>query len=199
MIQVSVRGGMNEALAQMQSLADGLKDKAIVRSLNRALDGAYTTADKGIRARYNIKKKDLAPAFQKARAYLAQAVPFAQLTVSGKRISLYAFDARGVTRKRGALKAGDLTVQVLNARGRSVVQGRRALVGRPFIQTIKGRTGIWQRATRDRFPIKLLHSVSMPQAFLNKVVFDAVKQATREVFVKNFKQQVQFLTERRGG
>jgi hypothetical protein len=50
------------------------------------------------------------------------------------------------------------------------------------------------RRGRERYPIKSLRSVSVPQQFANKVVREAVDVAVRESFDKNFRQQLKFLS-----
>lgn len=193
MIYVSVSSDAKRVAARMHGLADGLNSKATVRALNRANDSAYTEADKRIRDIYNIKKKDLAPAFKKEPARGSQASLSAELVVKGVRIGLIAFDAKMAARGRKGVKAGDVTVQVLRSKGRTVVRGKGA--GRPFIQTLKGNPGVLQRVGKARYPIKYLRSLSVPRAFLNKVVLAAVRKTSTAVFVKNYQQQVTFLLQ----
>jgi hypothetical protein len=184
MIGVEVRSDFKRVIAEFDARHAGVIDKATIRALNRALDKAQTEANSRIRDRYNVKAGVVRKAMKKIRAHRAQAYAFARLSIEGARIPLIEF---GATWTRGQ-KVG-ASVKVLKAGGRKRIPG--AFIG---VHGYTGARQVFVRRGRERYPIKSLRSVSVPQQFANKVVREAVDVAVRESFDKNFRQQLKFLS-----
>jgi hypothetical protein len=53
---------------------------------------------------------------------------------------------------------------------------------------------VFVRQGKERYPIKALRSVSVPQAFLHQAVLQATDVAVRDAFEKTFRQQLIFLS-----
>lgn len=179
--RVDVRGDMKRAIADITALKEAAVGRATYRSLNRALDAAATGASREIRREYNIKHRAVLSAMKKRRA--SGGSLFARLTIEGARIGLIEFDARWSRRQPGA------SVKVKVAGARKIVRGA-------FIatNTATGYRGVFRRTGKSRYPIRNLRSLSIPQAFSTKAVFTAVELLTRETFLRNYEQQVRFLS-----
>jgi len=185
-IKVDLRSNISSVIAKFEMLPDAIRNKAAVNALNRALDQSATEASRQIRARYNLKASAVSAAMKKKRASLRGNQLYAVLSINGARIPLVEFEARWARNQPGA------TVQVLKG-------GARKTVLHAFIATMKsGHQGVFTRQTKagtwsKRLPIRELYSISIPQAFLNKTVQDAVKKMANDSFVKNFQQQLKYL------
>jgi hypothetical protein len=184
MIGVNVRSNFDRVIAEFTPLHKGIIDKAKVRALNRTMDSVQTVAIKKIRERYNVKAAVVRKAMKKLRAHRAQGSAFAMLEISGARLPLIEFAA---TWKRGQ-KIG-ASVKVLRGGPRKRIPG--AFIG---VHGYTGARQVFVRRGRERYPIKSLRSVSVPQQFANKVVREAVDVAVRDAFDKNFRQQLKFLS-----
>lgn len=186
MIQIDVRSNIREVQAEIVALADRVKNKATARALNRALDSAATLANRKVREIYNVRAAAVSRTLSKQRAHPGQIYLRATLTVRGRRMNLYDFGARQT-------RAG-VSVKVK-------VGGPRKVIPGTFIATNShtGFRGVFVRVGRERYPIRNLRSVSIPQMIRNRVVIDALRQTAREVFTRNFRQQVRFLGQMNGG
>jgi hypothetical protein len=179
-VRIDVRTDIKRAVAEVQALRKDI-DKATYRALNRAIDKVATETGREIRKEYNVRQKAITSALRKRRAHKKSL--FARLIVEGVRLGLIEFAARQ------------------NRAGTSVkikVKGGRKTVKSAFIaaNTATGYRGVWRRVGKDRYPIRNLTSISVPQAFANKTVIAALEKVAVETFNKNFEQQVRFLSGR---
>ena len=163
-IGVSVTSSIKHVRASFTALTDKVSGKATMRALNRALDQSATEASRKIREVYNILE--------------------ARLEMRGERIGVIEFGARQV--------GAGVSVKIKRAGGRDVIP-------HAFITTLKsgalaGYRGVAVREGKGRFPIRFLRSISLPQAFKNKAVLEAVNEMGRVSFVKNLRQQIVFLS-----
>lgn len=182
---VSVRHDVRRAVVEIQKLREDVSDKATYRALNRALDKVATETGREIRKVYNVKHRAVLNAIKKQRARAGRL--YAVMEMRGTRIPLIEFSA---TWKRGQKTGASVKVLVRGARKR--IQG--AWIG------VHGHTGalqVFQRVGKERYPIKSLRSVSVPQAFSNEAVIAAVNAIAAESFGKNYEQQLRFLTRGR--
>lgn len=187
-IRISVRSDIKRAVAEFSAERKAV-EKATYRALNRALDKAATDTGREIRKEYNVKQRAIRSALRKRRA--SSKSLFAKLLVEGVRLGLIEFDARWSRRMPGA------SVKVK-------VQGGRKFVPGSFIGTRRWQSwqdgaeqahrGVFRRVGKERYPIRYLRSVSVPQAFSNKAVLAAVERVAVETFNKNLQQQLRFLT-----
>ena len=183
MITTSVRRESDFTLARFEAGHRDKIGKATIRALNRAIDTAQTVANRKIRERYNVKAAAVRKAFKKKRASKRQLYAVAELEISGLRIPLIEFGASWARNMRPGA-----SVKVLKEGGRKRIAG--AFIG---VHRASGARQVFIRTTKDRYPIKALRSVSVPQQFAHKAVLKAVQVATRETFSKNFAQQLKYL------
>lgn len=184
MIGLDVRSDAKRVIAEISALNRQIVDKATLRAINRALDTAQTVGNRKIRETYNIKARAVRAAMKKRRANARSL--FARLEVSGALIPLIEFDARWTrTTKIGA------SFRVKKGGPRRRIRG--AFIG------VHGATGarqVFVRRGAERYPIKTLRSLALPQAFLSRAVIGGVDAAVAESFEKNFRQQLVYLGAR---
>jgi hypothetical protein len=223
MIGVDVRSNMREVLAEFRARTAAIKDKAIVRALNRALDQTATEASREIRKVYNIKHAAVLKAMKKTKATSASLT--STMTLRGRRIGLIEFAARAVNpwnvKGRGHKPGGGVSVQIKRAGGRTLIKGAFIAAGTANNYKGGGSAGmlqVWRRigyeaaisrgvrwnslggwregGARGEEPIISLRSISLPKAFQDKAVLAAVKKVSNASFTKNYKQQIQYLNSK---
>jgi len=183
MINVDVRSNVDQVLAEFRQGTRGLQEKATVRALNTALDRSATEANRRIREVYNIKARAVAASFKKKRAAGGSRLANATLTIRGARIPLIEFAARW-TRKTPT----GASVMIKRGEGRKRIAG--AFIG------VHGKTGarqVFVRVGKKRYPIKSLRSISLPQAFVEKTVLEAVQAKAAATFRSEFERQLTHL------
>jgi hypothetical protein len=193
-------------------------ETATIRALNRGIEKARTNASREIRKVYNIKHGAILKVMSVQKARKGEL--YAQLIVGGKgkgrRLNLIEFSPRAVNPwnikgRSHKNRGGGVSVQIK-------VGGPRTLIPGAFIAASTknnyqgggsaGMRQVWrrheyffgaggnrwnQKASHGEDVIVNLRSLSIPQAFANKVVIAAVAQAAVEVFEKTFNQQVEYL------
>lgn len=184
--RIDVRSNTRQVLAEFRAFEDGLRDVAMVRAINRAIDVAQTEGGREIRKEYALKAAVISAAMVKRRARRGMAGGASgMLIVAGRPIGLIDFNANQT--RRG------VSVRIKKGSGRKVLQSA-------FIATTsKGYRGVFRRTGKSRYPIKTLRSVSIPQTFINKVVIKAVDAATVDAYERTLAQQTRFLMSKKHG
>lgn len=192
-IGVSVVSTINGVRATFRQLQDRVANKATVRALNRALDQSATEASRKIREVYNIRHGAILKAMKKIRAGGRLGIAQAEIRMRGGRFGLIEFDARWTRNMAGA--------SILEKRA-----GGRKTIAHSFITTIRsgpfaGYRGVAIRAWlqghfagKEERDFYFLRGISLPAAFRNKAVIEAVRKVASESFLKNFRQQIKFLS-----
>lgn len=185
-MQINVKADISAALAKLDRVGKEVRDKAVVRALNRVAEQARTQASREIRdAGYNVKSAALKKSIDLWKAGQGRLV--ARLRASGRPIPLIAYDAR-------AVKAG-VSVKV---------KGGRKALAHAFIATMpSGHKGVFERVGSSHkkvvfngvaqwrgLPIKELFGPGVPSMFANKVVMDALERGIRERFPERFKYEL---------
>lgn len=188
-VRIDVRSDIRRAVVEMRGLRDDVENKATYRALNRALDKVATETGREIRKVYNVKQRAIRNALRKQRAN--SRFLFARLLVEGVRLGLIEFDARWSRRQPGA------SVRVKVAGGRKVIP--HSFIAAATANNYRGGGSmgmrqVYVRKGKDRYPLRSLKSLSVPQAFANQAVLEALERVSVETFNKNFQQQVRFLT-----
>lgn len=153
---------------------------ALARAVNRAAESARTAM---VRAMATDMGMSLKASTIRDQIVMQPAHPrhlVASLVVTGRRIPLIDFKARGPEPSRG--------------RGRGVtagVRGGRTLYPRAFIATMSsGHRGVFLRKGTARLPIAELHGPSLPHVFAK---YFAVGQARgEEALITNVQHELRF-------
>jgi len=193
-VKIDVRSNIGEVVATIQALPDRLKDRAILRSINRAVDSVATESSAQIRAVYNLKHRAILAALTKHKA--SRGTLAGDVTFKGRRVPLIEFEARWRQR------------QPVGATAKIFVGGSRVPYRGAFIAAATsnnprgggsaGMNQVWVRVGKDRYPIRVLRGISIPLTLRNKVVIEAVRKVASDTFTKNFTQQIKYLTSPNG-
>jgi hypothetical protein len=181
MIQISVKHDMHAIVVGLDNYRKDLIDGAVVRALNRTATTIRAEAARDINEEYPGLKigaiKDKID-IQRANKITQRAI----VSVSGRPIPIVEFAARQT--------AAGVTVKV---------KGTRKLLRGAFLATMpSGHIGVFYRrgppgARVARLPIDQVFSISLPVAFSNKRVMDAVVRAAQERFPDALSQEVRFI------
>lgn len=172
---------VRNALSALDGIRAEIADKALVRAINKTADQAKVQASRAIRdAGYKIKAGTIKASITIARATATTLQ--ASVIAKGKRIPLVEYTARPV--KPGVTVA--------------VKEGRKLVRGVFFATMPTGHRGVYERDTRrgakrvpyqrngkrntKQLPIRELYGPSIPQAFVNATVQDALLTGVRERF-----------------
>jgi hypothetical protein len=107
-----------------------------------------------------------------------------RLEVSGRRLPLIDFRARGPEPSRG--------------RGRGVsyrLPGGRGRAPHAFITTLAGRRGVFRRRTENRIPLEELHGPSLVRVF--EKFLPVGRERGREALVRNLRSEIAFAQSKR--
>ncbi len=204
MISVDISTNLNAVRARIVSLSTDLQEKAAARALNRAGDQGITRASREIRRVYNISASRVRSQIKVVQRARLGNLAFV-FRVSGKRIALAEFSPRQT--KKG------VTIQIKKG-------GARKLIPHAFLATMSsGHTGVFVRSygskgrvpgdvgyfrtgkgsrIRPHFdsdtPISEFYSLDVPKMVTEQTVVAAVKSEINDSFMRNFQQQVDFLS-----
>jgi hypothetical protein len=180
MIRIDVRDNLKGVALRYQRLGTDVRDKALVRALNRTATTVRAEASREIRKQYNLKSRVVKDQIRITRANRATLT--AVIQASGRPIPLIEFDARWNRRMKGA------SVRVKHER--KVVRGA-------FIATMPGgHRGVFVRKGDRRLPIRQLFSISLPTAFTQKQVTAAIVAAAQARFPVAIEQEMKFALSR---
>jgi hypothetical protein len=174
-VTVAVRNTGPAMFARLKAKAPA----AISRSLNRAAVSARTVMVPAMAKDLGVKQSAVKDGIRTVNATPARQV--ARLAASLKRLSLYALGAKGPVPSRG--------------KGRGVtVRGKR--YPHAFIATVgSGRhTGVFQRKTKARLPIRELLGASLGRVFIKYRELGRVRAL--EALAKNLQAEFKFALTR---
>lgn len=198
-VKIDVRSNIDQVVAAIGALPDRLRERAIMRSINRAVDAVATESSREIRKVYNLKHSAILKALTKTKA--SRITLTGDVTFKGRRVPLIEFQAQW---RQG---------QPVGATAKIFVGGRRAAYRGAFIAAAKrnnarggGSMGMLQvyvrsdraKAAHDRYPIRVLRGISIPLTLRNKAVIQAIRKVASDAFTKNFTQQIKHLTSPNG-
>lgn len=176
-MRIEIKSNVRGAIDQLRLDSDEYK-LAVMRSLNRTADGLKTDASREIRSQYQIKAKDLSPAFSIKRATTFDLK--SEVGASGRPLPIYDFAARWTRRMAGASVA--------------IKKGTRKTLKGSFIARMpSGHAGVFARDGRSRLPIAEKFTISVPGMFGAKAIFDALKVVVNDRFEKAMEQNTKFL------
>lgn len=173
-MQISVSHNLSSVALAYKDLADKYVNQATVRALNKTATTVRAEAARKIGREYNIKI-----GAAKSQMWITQANRGrvkATITVSGRPIPLVEFDARQVR--------GGVSVKV---------KGTRKVVRGAFIATMRtGHRGVFVRTSGRRLPIRQLFALSLPVAFSQKQIVDALLSVASDRFAETLRQEIRF-------
>jgi hypothetical protein len=176
-----------ENIEHTQKALAGIKggaEKALSRSLNKAVKGIRTDAVRSAREEYVAKAKDIRSTIRisrsKPNALRASAVS------RGKRISLYNFKVS----KQNVKQKRPVRVQVKNT------GGAMKPLAHAFVRTMNGsQTGVFERVGKRRLPIKKLTGPAAPTMIGSETVRIAIEENALRRFEKELDHQIIYLME----
>ena len=160
---------------------------AMARAMNRALEGARTTAVKETRAEYRVSSRDV-----KATMRVQKATPAnlqAEVVSTGKRIPLATFGTRPTQPGTGGPGRPPLRVGVKRAGGRKPIEGA-------FIARV-GRVAV--RVGAKRYPIRTLYGPAVPQMMGADKVIARVEEIATQRLDARLDHEIEHALERAAG
>jgi hypothetical protein len=189
MINISVKADISRALAKLQSAPKDVMTRAVPRALNRVAAEAKTESSRSIRAAgYKLKAGAIKKQISIRRATRSELKAIVKAT--GKPIPLIEYAAREVsTGVSVAVKGGRKIIK--HAFIATMPTGHKGVyvrVGKGHKKVIKNGKVIW-----SGLPIKQLYGPSIPAAFSNEVVQDALKLKIKQRFPQLLAHEMAFL------
>lgn len=188
MLGLNLKHNLDELLNEVGTFSLEEQQKATMRALNRAAQGAITDGSKKIRERYrNLKKRDVDDAFSISPA--TKDVQKAVVTIRGRPLSLARFLAGQVT----ARGKGGVWVNV---------KGERKFIPHVWAQAMKTKTGddylvIMGRVGKERYPVEVLKTIDIPGAFSVDEVIQYVQAQSDVRFETELVRNLRFLESNR--
>lgn len=176
-VSFDVRSGVKEMALGIGKDAEKHIPTALNQTINRTLRKARTEADKGIRQELNIKKADVTKNMKIHKS--TKRTLWGKVTAFGKGLGLIKFGAKQT--KKG------VTFKVKKKHGRKLLKSG-------FIRKMKsGHVGVFvrkdkvqRRGAKHGLPIKEGITTSVPEAFSNKIVRDALVKLGQSFFWPEF-------------
>ena len=180
-----------EGLTSLKALPHELSHahvKAAIKTMNREGTRLKTFLFKEVRSEYMIKTSDLKKSAKEIRAsYEGVGVRglFYELGIGSRPLPLSYFGAREKwVRGADGIKRRGVTVKIKR-------KGRRKMAKSAFLHD----GHIFKREAEERYPLKYLTSLSIPQMFKEEIVLDGLK-LTEEHFPKTYHESLMFYTSK---
>ncbi|SHN77271.1 phage tail protein [Desulfitobacterium chlororespirans] len=172
---------------QLQKLEEQLKDfpeqipAVAVRAINRAAEASRSAVSKFVREEYFIGASNLTGRIKIKKAYQADMV--ADIYAKDRTISSINFKVRA--NKPLPKKGSYAHLRVKKSSSGGMVKGS-------FITTVRGRhRNVFTRVTKNRFPLRSLHSPSVPQMMGHEDGIRVMEETAREVLEKRLEHEVE--------
>ncbi len=177
---------VREAVRNLRLLR-GRARATVARSMNRAANSAKTVGAREIASDVGLRVGTVKEQIRLTRATPQQLL--ATLEISGRRIPLIEFHARGPYPSRG--------------RGRGVtykIGETPARLPHAFIAIMRsGHRGVFRRVGTKRRPIIELLGPSLPQVFSKPSIVQTMQERYRESLLVNLKHEIEYELSRLGG
>ena len=178
MLTVSVQSNVRAQLDRLSLARREIKEKAVVRALNRTVDNVRAEAVRRVRETYTLKAGTVRQQMRVEKAWGGRLS--ASVVASGRPIPLYEFAARWSPRMAGASFA--------------VKRGNRKTLKDTFIAEMKsGHKGVFERQGAKRLPIEEKYSIGVPGMFGAKDMQRVLSTIGMQRFNVNLAQQIKFL------
>lgn len=189
-MSITVAADLTQFHREIRALGDRAPIAAS-RALNRSIASVNTATVRAVAADTTIAQKFVRKAIEITKA--TPRVLLARLTVTGRRIPLIAFQARGPQPSRG--KGQGVTYNLGRGR-RRLASGFIARVA-STAQRVQGvgHLGVFVRRGLARLPIVERFGPSLPHVFLQAAIDRARRRLALELLDKNLRHEVRFLVE----
>src|SRR5258708_32060689 len=193
-VKIDVRSNIDQVTATIGALSDRLKERAIMRSINRAVDSTATESSRIIRQTYNLRHSAILAALTKHKA--SRVGLTGDVTFKGGRVPLIEFQAQW---RQGQPVGASAKIFV----GGSRIAYRGAVItaatrNNPTASGPAGSLPVYKRVGRGRYPNRVLRGISVPLTMRNKGVVEAERKVASDTFTRNFSQQIKYLTDANG-
>ena len=165
--------------------ASRLIDGALVRAINRTVDGARTEAARLLSQALTLRQKDVRPNLQVRRAWAQN--PRAELIISGKPplLSLYAHTPRRPRPQRGVRVADRKPISVQVRRDRAMRPIRRS-----FLLPTRNGPQLARRLGRGRWNIKIMRGPSAAMYLQGGEMGAELRRRTLQRLENNYAHEV---------
>jgi hypothetical protein len=193
MFTLNIKADVQPIIRQLNAIADGLGDRAIVSALNKTTTQAKTQIARGIGAEYNLPASFIKERLSLQRARRAgfhfTAVLLGNPAGRAKRSmnvvhflerSTLLAEARG-RRKRGTI--AELHFKIRRTGGKTTIDG--AFLGNA------GRT-VFKRVGKARLPIEPVQTIGVPQMFMAKKIQLPVQAWISDNFPRIFAAELRY-------
>lgn len=177
---------------QIEKKLGDMKSKApavMARAINRAVTAAKTAMGKEASAKYYVTSETVKSTVRLTRASAGNLRGIA--TSKDARVPLYKFKVSPKTPVR-VTGRGRRSPSVYKAAVKKA-GGYKPLDGNPkaFVTGFKtGHSGVFERKSSSRFPIKKLYGPAVPQMLKSEDVFPEIEKRTNEVLQKRLEHEV---------
>lgn len=160
---------------------------ATASALNRTLDYTATLTKKEVTNMYSIKQKEVNATLKKKRA--SKSSLNAHILSRGKTIALSKFPHNP---KQYRPRNKKVKVKVKKQEGYKVIKTSPSA----FVQTMNGGTHIWMRKGKERTPVKLLNTLSVPQMISNDEVINTIQSKSGEKLQERINHEIEWRLNR---
>jgi hypothetical protein len=157
---------------------------AAVSAVNRTLDHVNTKVGRFVTAEYNISNKDVKATLTKHRAGRGRLR--AWLKSQSRRLTFSHFR---ISSSKKAVK-----VKIKKASGFKKVNTDPGA----FVQTLGGRKQIMKRIGKDRFPVQVMRSITVPQMVESLNVSDKIQTEANKKLSERIQHEMDFRLKKAG-
>lgn len=172
--------GLEKQMKKLRNFPKSAR-KASARAINRTLTFNNKRVSQLVRQNYNIKSGEVKGTIKLRRANPSNLS--ASIKSTGGRLSLSKF-SRGASSWR---KGKNVRVKVKKTSNKTVNTTPKA-----FIANVGGNLHIAKRKGGSKFPIEVLHTLSVPQMISNSKVIDVVNKEGKDYLDKRIKHEIEF-------
>lgn len=208
---ISIRHNFPEVARKLLVLGDDIGNKALVRALNKTIDQGKTEMARGISKEFRISvgtakdRLSVTRASAKAGSVRFEAKLEATRRGQGRSMNLIHFVERSVSlaqaKKRmrageggtHTLRTGGTVQKALQIRFQIKRTGGQKMIKGLFIGN-DGRT-VFQRVGKERFPIKAVNTIDIPQMFNTQRINSIVRQVMLTRFRSNFDRELRVVLQ----
>lgn len=185
-------GITDEQISRVESILKGIQngpEKVFYNVINRALSTVRTVSGKEIREIYAISQKDLRSESTIKLHKASKSDLSGEITFAGCSIPLYRFN---VTPK---LPTQGITVRAAVLKSSAQTEFESAFIG----LMKSGHTGIFERTTAKRFPIREFYGPSVAHMAGNSIALTKMEQAAQETIDKRIDVEINRILNGYGG